>query len=242
MRLGTLIFVTLFCISNFLFAQQSPQPLYLVKGKTIEKLLAPGDKHNYILALNKGEFAKVVAMQKGIDIVVTVTDPDQKKIKEVDSPNGTSGPEPAFILAETSGAYHFEIKSLDPNAKPGNYTIEIQRIITAAEFNLRNTKNDITISVKPNKVYIVKDQSNQFLNFDFILDNKDYLDITLNTIEVSVFDEENKLAHRDFVNLYSRVSLELNKNVLKAQISKMVYNPFHTFEKSIPLRKLHYTF
>ncbi len=131
-----------FFITNLLIAQSLLRTEMLRKGKTIEKQLAAGQKDIYSLNLNKGEFAKVVAVQKGIDIVVTVLDPNNKKITEVDSPNGTSGPEPASFAADISGNYSIEIKSLEPTAKAGDYTIEIQRVISAEEYKLRNAKND----------------------------------------------------------------------------------------------------
>ena len=106
-----------------------------------------------------------------------------------------------------------------------------------------NYSDSITIIAKPDKIYIEKDLNNQYLNFDFVLENKSSENLILNAIEVSVFDEKNKLARRDFVNLYSRENLDLfNFNKIKPNRRKLIYNPFPVFDKSIPLARLQYEF
>src|SRR5262249_53427429 len=66
----------------------------LEAGKPIERELKGGEAHTYEIALATGQYLDVVVEQKGIDVVVRVIAPDGKPLKEVDSPNGTEGPEP----------------------------------------------------------------------------------------------------------------------------------------------------
>ena len=107
----------------------------------------------------------------------------------------------------------------------------------------QTVSNNIKITVKPDKVYFEKDKGNQYLNFDFLIENKSNRSVLLNAVELSVFDENNKLAKRDLVNLYSRESLELiNGKPIESNRLKLIYNPFPVFDKSIPLKKLHYEF
>lgn len=115
--------------------------------------------------------------------------------------------------------------------------------LQSASFWAQNNSSSITITVKPEKVYFEKDQSNKYLNFDFLIENKSSRSTILNAVEVSIFDENNKLAKRDFVNIYSRESLELVfAKPIEAHRNKLLYNPFPVFDAAIPLHKLHYEF
>jgi hypothetical protein len=44
----------------------------------------------------------VVVEQKGIDVAVTLFAPNGQKLAEVDSPNGTQGPEPVAWIAQAA--------------------------------------------------------------------------------------------------------------------------------------------
>ncbi|HNH85452.1 MAG TPA: hypothetical protein PL157_24000, partial [Acidobacteriota bacterium] len=71
--------------------------------------LNPGEKHTYPLKLKTNDFLKLVVEQKGIDVVVRLLGPDGTKLAEVDSPNGTQGPEPLSSIVEQSGSYTLEV-------------------------------------------------------------------------------------------------------------------------------------
>ena len=65
----------------------------------------------------------------------------------------------------------------------------------------------------------------------------------LTGIEVSIFDDGGRLARRDFVNRFSRTSLEIPpRRVLRAKQSTLVFNPFHSFAASVSLKRLRYEF
>ncbi len=87
----------------------------------VERELRGGEKHDYPLRLDAGEYALVVVEQRGIDVVVGAYAPDGAKIAEVDSPNGANGPEPVPIAATRSGSYRIEVRSFDAKAQPGRY-------------------------------------------------------------------------------------------------------------------------
>ena len=60
---------------------------------------------------------------------------------------------------------------------------------------------------------------------------------------LSVFDERDRLARREFVNEYSRVNLELApRRVVQAGQSILLFNPFHSFAGTAPLKNLRYEF
>ena len=103
----------------------TPDVLTLEPRKAIERDLAPGETHAYQIAIEAGQFLRVVVTQRGIDVIVTVTGPAAQKLAEVDSPNGTDGPEPVSLVADVAGTYRIEIRPLDKDAKPGRYDVAI---------------------------------------------------------------------------------------------------------------------
>jgi hypothetical protein len=60
-----------------------------------DRVLAGGGAHEYAIALRPGDALFGAVIQRGIDAVVRIRDPRQQAVLEVDSPNGTAGPEPS---------------------------------------------------------------------------------------------------------------------------------------------------
>ncbi|MBI4749887.1 MAG: CHAT domain-containing protein [Acidobacteria bacterium] len=85
--------------------------------------LSPGQKHTYPLTLEANDFLNLVVEQKGIDVVVRLVGLDGKILIEVDSPNGTQGPEPLAFIAELAGDYTLEVESPAKTGSPGAYKI-----------------------------------------------------------------------------------------------------------------------
>jgi hypothetical protein len=78
-------------------------------GKPVERQMQGGESHTYEIMLSAGQFLDLVVDQRGIDVVVQVVAPDGKQLLEVDSPNGTQGPEPVKLIAEAAGTYRFQV-------------------------------------------------------------------------------------------------------------------------------------
>lgn len=109
--------------------KQNNQPLIqLESGKPLERELAGGASHSYQINLTADQYLSVVVTQKGIDVVVTLTAPDGSSIIEVDSPNGTEGPEPVSTVATVTGAYRLVVHSTDKEAVAGHYVIAITEL------------------------------------------------------------------------------------------------------------------
>lgn len=85
----------------------------LHSGKTFNQKILKSEKYKYKIKLNKGEFCSLVVMQKGVDVVVDVTEPSSKKIATVDTPNGKNGPELIEFEADLKGIYFLEIYPLN---------------------------------------------------------------------------------------------------------------------------------
>ena len=102
-------------------------------GQPVERELKGGEVHSYTLALKAGQFLDVIVEQKGIDVVVAFFDPNNKQLLEVDSPNGTQGPEPLTMIIETSGTHRLEVRSLEKEASAGRYEVKIKELRAASE-------------------------------------------------------------------------------------------------------------
>src|SRR5688572_22615577 len=114
---------------------------------------------------------------------------------------------------------------------------------------------NVKIVAKPDIVYIERSESGQHLNFDFLLENRTSNRLILSGVTVSVLDERDRLIRREFVNEYSRASLELLPRrdlqfggttssfpVVEAAKSILVFNPFHFFAGTVPVKILRYVF
>ncbi|MEW6731018.1 MAG: erythromycin esterase family protein [Acidobacteriota bacterium] len=109
----------------------------LIQGAPVEREMKAGEVHKYQISLSTGQFIQIIVEQRGIDVVVTTFRPDGKKIGEIDSPNGTQGPEPVSIAAETSGIYQMEVRSFDATAVSGRYEIKIKELLSAEQYRVR---------------------------------------------------------------------------------------------------------
>lgn len=100
------------------------------------------------------------------------------------------------------------------------------------------------ITVIPNDVYIEKGRGSQYLNFDFLLENPTNKKLEINTIQVSLFDKEDKLILRKLVNkngmpgsIYTLSNIKLKPNG-----TLCIFNPFYFFDESLDIKKMQYEF
>lgn len=54
----------------------------------------------------------------------------------------------------------------------------------------------VTVTVKPDTVYIERSETGQYLNFDFLLENRTDRELLLTGIELSAFDDHGRLTRR----------------------------------------------
>ena len=110
---------------------QRPEVTALEQGKPVERGLDGGGTHSYLISLAAGQFCHAVVHQLGIDVVVALYGPDGKQLVEMDSPNGTYGPERVSLVAGTSGSYKLEVRSLEKKAIAGRYRVKIEELRVA---------------------------------------------------------------------------------------------------------------
>ena len=132
-RNNFLALLVLLLIGNSLAAQSDKETQTLAVKTPIERELTAGQSHSYRILLYTGQYIHIVVEQRGVDVVVALFAPNGSKITEVDSPNGTQGPEFVSAIAETSGSYRLEVRSLEKNAPAGRYEVKIEELRTATE-------------------------------------------------------------------------------------------------------------
>jgi tetratricopeptide (TPR) repeat protein len=66
-------------------------------------------RHIFRLSLAPQEYVHVEVDQKGVDVVVTLLDPNKTPLVERDSPNGKFGPEALSTVAQSAGIYYVDV-------------------------------------------------------------------------------------------------------------------------------------
>lgn len=139
-------------VSRISAIQQSPQIpredkiVQLHVGRIQWRDLQGGEVHQYSVALTQGQFMKVIAQQKGIDVVVSLFGPSGQKLIEVDSPNGTQGPEPLAAIAEVAGDYRIEVRALEGKAVPGKYEIKVAELRPSTDLDRTRLEVQTTLA------------------------------------------------------------------------------------------------
>ncbi|HEX4964689.1 MAG TPA: CHAT domain-containing tetratricopeptide repeat protein [Thermoanaerobaculia bacterium] len=98
--------------------------LHLTPNTVMDAALKGGESHWYRINLPPGQFADLVVEQRGIDVKLQLYRPDGRPFSQVDSPNGTQGPEPLPLLGAT-GPLRLEVYSDDQKAAAGRYAVRI---------------------------------------------------------------------------------------------------------------------
>lgn len=105
-------------------ASETP-PQFIKAHQVEEKQMRGGENHQYLLELPVGHYLKLVVEQKGIDVNVVLAGPDGAVMCQVDSPNGTQGPEHLSWVSSTAGVYQLKIVSSSKIAPVGTYELKI---------------------------------------------------------------------------------------------------------------------
>jgi CHAT domain-containing protein/tetratricopeptide (TPR) repeat protein len=114
--------ITLWLSAGSLVAAQNGGEL-LEAGKTIERDLAGGESHSYLIRLASGQFLEASVAQRQLDLTVTVFGPDGRQVGQYDSL--WYGPEPVCYVAEAAGNYRLEIRTVNQTATRGSYQLKL---------------------------------------------------------------------------------------------------------------------
>src|SRR5262245_56446015 len=101
----------------------------LTLGQPVAREMRGGEQHTYQVTLSAGQYARIVVEQKGIDVVLALLGSDGKPQLEVDNNlSGTRGMEVVSLVAEVSGTYLFNVRSLEKGASAGRYEVRIEEL------------------------------------------------------------------------------------------------------------------
>jgi CHAT domain-containing protein len=109
-------------------APSSQESISLESGKPIERELSGGQSHFYKITMTSGQYLRITVSQRGIDALVALFAPDDKKIGEVDKESVTVGSETISAIAEAPGAYRIEVRSAKKTAQTGRYQVKIEEL------------------------------------------------------------------------------------------------------------------
>ncbi|MBX7223741.1 MAG: tetratricopeptide repeat protein [Blastocatellia bacterium] len=98
-----------------------------------ERQLRGDEHHSYRLTLKANNYVKLIVEQKGIDVVVRLVGPEGKILQEVDSANGTQGPETLSYIVEQDGNYTIDVASVEKTARVGKYELKQETLRVATD-------------------------------------------------------------------------------------------------------------
>jgi len=98
----------------------------LHEGTTTEHEISGGALRTFSIRLDANRYVHIIVEQEGIDVLVTVFDPDKLKQTQVDRPNGIYGPESLSLVTNKTGVYELKVQSFERSAAPGRILISIE--------------------------------------------------------------------------------------------------------------------
>jgi CHAT domain-containing protein/tetratricopeptide (TPR) repeat protein len=118
----------------------------LEPGKSIRRELGGGKSHLYCVLVSQGEYFQVAVAQLGVDLEVSVFRPDGSKVVESNHPGGALQEEIVAWVAESSGTYVLNVRSVEIAARAGPYTITLEQLRKATPEDESRIAGRLTLS------------------------------------------------------------------------------------------------
>jgi CHAT domain-containing protein/Tfp pilus assembly protein PilF len=113
-------------------AERADAPTALEPGQPVAAELGGGKSHYYSVTAAPDQFFRISVAQLGVQVALTLTSPDGKKLLEsAHSPPATE-PEDLAWIAEAGGMYRVEVRSAAASSTPGPYTIVLDELHPAS--------------------------------------------------------------------------------------------------------------
>ena len=108
-------------------AVQSGQetPTALEPGKPVEREIAGGQEHVYRIALQPGQFMRLLVEPKGVGLEVSITVPGAKAV-ETNSFVNTSALDSFSLIADSSGAARLTVRARGAESVNGSYRLRVE--------------------------------------------------------------------------------------------------------------------
>lgn len=132
---GTIMFELLLCIllnvapaHGQVRTRRDTDVQPLTGQQTIERSIKGGDTHTYQIKLTAGQYVRVEVEQKGIDVSVSLLDPDGKPLVKMDGDAGYLWRESVSAIAERGGKYKLQVTGKGVRKNAGSYTARIAEL------------------------------------------------------------------------------------------------------------------
>ena len=106
-------------------ARPLPDVSVLQGGSTLARRLDRGDLHRYELALEPGEYVRVVVDQRGVDVVAETRDAAGDAIADFDDEIRNDGTEQVELVADARATFTVTIRAVWEPIEPGSYAIRV---------------------------------------------------------------------------------------------------------------------
>jgi len=121
-------------LSSFVAAepQHESVPVRLLSGVRLTRPIESGAPDRVLVALAGNQFVRIIVMQTGIDVAVSLSDPQGRELMTSDLPNGAFGAETVAAVSELPGEYVVEVKPSTTSVQKGFYEVFIDVLHDAA--------------------------------------------------------------------------------------------------------------
>jgi CHAT domain-containing protein/Tfp pilus assembly protein PilF len=111
-------------------ALPGPAPDLPVLGlaSPVEQTIAAGETRRIAVPVEAGRFLRLVVEQRGIDLVVGLTDPAGSRLTEVNNPADTRVHETIAFVSDLSGRYLIDVAALSSGAPSGSCLVRLEEL------------------------------------------------------------------------------------------------------------------
>lgn len=201
----------------------------------------------YTVTLNSNQLYKISVLQKGIDVMVELTDGGNKKILEKDSPNGTSGYEEFEYTPEKKGNYLITIKRIDEKGNPAEGKLSVYVKQVTAKDIIRRERIKKELAAENNKTVQTADIDHFWQAYDNLQHCHNYADSIKSFQELYIdratdglldFISMRNLYAERYVNTirkYPKFYASIRANTYEAKKAEpLIEEVFHKFKEVYP--------
>ena len=133
-RLFFLLLFSIFLAAQSAFGQQTkPETTTLETGKSFERQISAGQKHEYQIALEQNQCLEFVISARESNAALTITSPQGNQLMEFGAADAEGARQSVLLVANASGNYIFTVKTPEQAMTAGHYEIKVKDIRAAAE-------------------------------------------------------------------------------------------------------------
>ena len=114
-------------------ASDSAEVVSLQTGSSVDRQIAGGQKHRFILSMEAGQCAILNVEQQGIDLVIRWFDPSSKQLGDADAELRQQGTERAEVVSELNGTYLVSVETKTQSAPTGHYVVRLVELRAATD-------------------------------------------------------------------------------------------------------------